>query len=155
FPPGRGRLVTNPSPTGSATAANTIGIVRVSRWSAAVTGVVFARITSGCKPTNSFAYACIRLLQILAIGPTQFLQPLRKPGEAGLCPTIVPVPPNEPPDPPHEANLRLDPFQPIFAFGLMGQANYTLERYGEAVRLARECVSRLPNVQWPHLSLAS
>jgi adenylate cyclase len=54
-----------------------------------------------------------------------------------------------------EANLRLDPFQPIFAFGLMGQANYTLERYGEAVRLARECVSRLPNVQWPHLWLAS
>src|SRR5262245_28835100 len=37
----------------------------------------------------------------------------------------------------------------------MGFANYMLKRYGEAVRLWRECVSRLPNLQWPHLGLAS
>src|ERR1700681_3339640 len=49
LPPGRGRLSTKPSPTGSAVGAKTIGIVRVSRWSAAVTGVEFARIMSGCR----------------------------------------------------------------------------------------------------------
>src|SRR5215470_8574693 len=55
-----------------------------------------------------------------------------------------------------EANIRLDPLQPsMFAFtGLMGFANYTLKRYGEAVRLLRECASRLPNLQWPHVWLA-
>jgi hypothetical protein len=37
FPPGRGRPATKPEPTGSDT-ANTIGIVRVSRWSVAVAG---------------------------------------------------------------------------------------------------------------------
>ena len=35
FPPGRGRPATKPVPTGSPTFANTIGIVRVSRWIAA------------------------------------------------------------------------------------------------------------------------
>src|SRR6516162_4400369 len=39
LPPGRGRLATKPSPTGSDTAPKTIGIVRVSRRSAAVAGV--------------------------------------------------------------------------------------------------------------------
>jgi len=55
-----------------------------------------------------------------------------------------------------EANIRLDPFSPLFfSLGVMGRANYMLKRYGEAVRLARECASRLPNLQWPHLYLAS
>jgi adenylate cyclase len=54
-----------------------------------------------------------------------------------------------------EANMRLDPFQPIPAFGVMGAANYWLKRYGEAVRLFRECASRLPNLQWPHVCLVS
>src|SRR5262249_31913401 len=54
-----------------------------------------------------------------------------------------------------EANIRLDPFSPPFySLGLMGQANYMLKRYGEAVRLLRECASRLPNLQWPHDMLA-
>src|SRR5258708_1047703 len=54
-----------------------------------------------------------------------------------------------------EANIRLDPFQPhVVAFtGPMGFANYMLKRYGEAVRWLRECASRLPNLQWPHLLL--
>src|SRR6266446_8178399 len=55
LPPGRERLATKPSPTGSDTIANTIGIVCVSRCNAAVTGVPNARITSGLRPTNSFA----------------------------------------------------------------------------------------------------
>jgi adenylate cyclase len=55
-----------------------------------------------------------------------------------------------------EANIRLDPFQRnIVPFsGLMGSANYMLQRYGEAVRLLREWVSRVPNVQMPRLWLA-
>ena len=61
FPPGRGSPATNPSPTGSVTTTNTIGIVRVSRWSAAVTGVPCARIKSGCMATNSFAKVRILL----------------------------------------------------------------------------------------------
>jgi len=56
-----------------------------------------------------------------------------------------------------ESNIRLDPFQShVYAFtGPMGFANYMLKRYGEAVRLLGECASRLPNLQWPHLWLAS
>jgi adenylate cyclase len=55
-----------------------------------------------------------------------------------------------------EANIRLDPFQPLSrSFGGLGDANYMLKRYGEAVRLLRECASRLPNLQWPHLWLAA
>jgi hypothetical protein len=57
FPPGRGSPATKPLPTGSATFTKTIGIVRVSRWRPAVTGVVFARMMSGCRPTNSCARA--------------------------------------------------------------------------------------------------
>jgi adenylate cyclase len=55
-----------------------------------------------------------------------------------------------------EANLRFDPFQPlIWSTSWLGFANYMLGRYGEAVRLLRECASRLPNLQWPHLWLAA
>src|SRR5262249_52678878 len=54
-----------------------------------------------------------------------------------------------------EANMRLDPFQPlIYSTSWVAQANYMLKRYGEAVRLLRECASRLPNLQWPHVMLA-
>jgi adenylate cyclase len=56
-----------------------------------------------------------------------------------------------------EANMRLDPFQPLllYATGWLGQANYSLKRYGEAVRLFRESASGLPNLQWPHVMLAA
>jgi adenylate cyclase len=55
-----------------------------------------------------------------------------------------------------EAKMHLDPFQPlIWSTGWLGLAHYLLKRYGEAVRLMRECASRLPNLQWPHLWLAS
>jgi adenylate cyclase len=53
-------------------------------------------------------------------------------------------------------NMRLDPLQPlIYPTSWLAFANYMLKRYGEAVRLSRECVSRLPNSQWPHILLAS
>jgi adenylate cyclase len=55
-----------------------------------------------------------------------------------------------------ESSIRLDPFQPLlFAVSSRGLANYMLKRYGEAVRLYRECALRLPNLQWPHLFLAA
>jgi adenylate cyclase len=55
-----------------------------------------------------------------------------------------------------ESSIRLDPFQPLlFGFGQRGYANYMLKRYGEAVRLFRECALRLPNLQWPRLMLAA
>src|SRR5262249_17735349 len=55
-----------------------------------------------------------------------------------------------------ESSIRLDPFQPLlFALSARGLANYTLKRYGEAVRLYRECALRAPNLQWPHLILAA
>jgi adenylate cyclase len=55
-----------------------------------------------------------------------------------------------------EANVRLDPFQPlVFSSGFIGMANYMLKRYGEAVRFFREWALRLPNLQNPHVFLAS
>jgi adenylate cyclase len=55
-----------------------------------------------------------------------------------------------------EANIRLDPFQPLaHSSGFMGQANYMLKRYGDAVRWLRECTSRLPNLQSHRLWLAA
>ena len=55
FPPGRSSRATMPLATGSDTFAKTIGIVRVSRWTAAVVGVPGVRMMSGCRPTNSGA----------------------------------------------------------------------------------------------------
>ena len=60
FPPGWLRRATMPLATGSLTPAKTIGIVRVSRWSATVAGVPLVRMISGCRPTNSFASARVR-----------------------------------------------------------------------------------------------
>ena len=47
LPPGFAKLAANPLPTGSETAANTIGIVCVAACIAAVAGVVIATNTSG------------------------------------------------------------------------------------------------------------
>src|SRR4051794_5923548 len=66
FPPGRGKLATNPLPTGSETTTNTIGIVLVSRCSAATTWVVCPRITSGFRPTSSLKKG----LHVIEIGPS-------------------------------------------------------------------------------------
>src|SRR5215213_7655212 len=68
--------------------ANTMGIVRVACCSAPVTGVVLARITSGCNSTISLASARIRSTsptaqrkcypQIAALGPAEALEFLHK-----------------------------------------------------------------------------
>src|SRR5215204_5823301 len=57
FPPGCARLLMNPSPTGSTTSANTIGIVEVCWCNARNTSGLLARITSGAVPTSSAAYS--------------------------------------------------------------------------------------------------
>src|SRR5215470_2728201 len=49
FPLGRSSRATMRLATGSATVAKTIGIVRVSRWSATVTAVESAMMMSGCR----------------------------------------------------------------------------------------------------------
>jgi adenylate cyclase len=55
-----------------------------------------------------------------------------------------------------QANLRLDPFPSLVASSsFMAHANYLLKHYEEAVRLARECTSRLPNLQACRLSLGT
>src|SRR5215831_8624749 len=60
LPPGRGKLADKPLPTGSATVAKTIGMVRVCCSSAVVVGVVCERIRSGCSATSSFANCRIK-----------------------------------------------------------------------------------------------
>ena len=62
FPPGWLSRATMPLATGSATLAKTIGIVRVSRWTATVPEVLPVRMMSGYKPINSCASARIRLV---------------------------------------------------------------------------------------------
>jgi len=61
FPLGRSSLATMRWATGSLTFAKTIGIVGVSRWRATISGVPFARMMSGFRPTNSCASARILL----------------------------------------------------------------------------------------------
>jgi adenylate cyclase len=52
------------------------------------------------------------------------------------------------------AVIRLDPFPPSPTFNHVAVANYLLNRYGDAVHWCRECISRLPTLQWPHVMLA-
>jgi adenylate cyclase len=55
-----------------------------------------------------------------------------------------------------EASMRLDPFAPPDYWSFtMGQANYMLKRYSEAVRWLRESALQLPNPQVLHVFLAS
>jgi hypothetical protein len=53
-----------------------------------------------------------------------------------------------------QAIIRLDPFPPSQTFGQMSMANHMLKRYGDAVHWCRECISRQPIAQWPHVTLA-
>src|SRR5262249_44440344 len=55
LPPGCARLCTIPKPTGSVTAANTIGTERLTFCRATTLGGDVAKTTSGASPTNSFA----------------------------------------------------------------------------------------------------
>ena len=60
LPPGRARLSTKPAPTGSATAVNIIGTVRVACSNGPTCEVPLAKMTSGASATNSAAYLRVR-----------------------------------------------------------------------------------------------
>jgi adenylate cyclase len=53
-----------------------------------------------------------------------------------------------------EAIIRIDPFPLSQMFSGMGFASYILKRYEDSVRWSRECISRQPSQQWPHVNLA-
>jgi hypothetical protein len=53
FPPGRAKLATSPTPTGSATFTNTMGIVGVACLAARAAGAEWATMTSTLSWTNS------------------------------------------------------------------------------------------------------
>ena len=55
FPPGRARLATSPSRTGSPIAVTTIGIVVVACCAARPAGVASATMRSTLRPTSSVA----------------------------------------------------------------------------------------------------
>ncbi len=56
LPPGRARLLTKPSPTGSTTITNTIGMVWVACSIGGTAGLPETRMTSGASAANSAAY---------------------------------------------------------------------------------------------------
>src|SRR5215471_17046407 len=101
-------------PTGSETITNTIGIVRDCRSSAAVIGVVCARITSGTIPTS-----CRVGLHAIGVGrgkpnvepnimpfsPPQLLQPSLECRDAMLCHQVALCVAHEHADAPHLAGL--------------------------------------------------
>ena len=63
LPPGRAKLFTKPAPTGSATAANTIGTVRVACSNGPTVEAPEAKMTSGARAANSAA--CLRTASTL------------------------------------------------------------------------------------------
>jgi hypothetical protein len=101
--------------TGSPTLAKTIGIVRVSRWTAAVAGAAFVKMMSGCKadqllrkrayPTGVTAGPAKVYLHVAALGPTQVRKGLRERRKARPHHRLVFVERDEHADPPHAVTL--------------------------------------------------
>src|SRR5260221_3034887 len=82
LPPGCAKFGTKPWPTGSVTCVNTIGTVPLCSRSAAVTGVLLAKITSGAMARQlrhvvaqyiSVAGPAIFDQEIASLNPSQFL----------------------------------------------------------------------------------
>ena len=87
FPPGRSSRATMPLATGSATVAKTIGIVRVSRWTATVAGVAPVRMKFLCE--HSYLIDVVTVPpkvdpQVAAIGPTQARKRFRERRDVSL-----------------------------------------------------------------------
>ena len=80
LPPGCANFAAKPLPIGSDTDVNTMGIVRVSRARAPITGVVTPKIASGRRPTGSFA-----VVLILSASP-----PLQRTSIRRLLPSVHP-----------------------------------------------------------------
>ena len=77
LPPGRRRLATRPSLTGSSATTKTMGIVVVAALAANAEGSRRSRITATCRRTNSAASAGSR--SILILGPAVFESPRSRP----------------------------------------------------------------------------
>jgi hypothetical protein len=86
LPPGRARLSTKPEATGSETAVNTIGTVRVACSNGATVEVPWTRMTSGASAANSAA--CLRMSSALAVAQRvsiRTLRPMVQPDCASSC----------------------------------------------------------------------
>jgi hypothetical protein len=115
FPPGRLSRGTMRQTTGSFPTVKTIGIVRVSRWTATVAGVPSATMMSGCRPTNSCASGPRPIgvaatppnvhPHVAAIGPPQVRKRLRERRVATLHLRVVFVERHEHADAPHAVAL--------------------------------------------------
>src|SRR5215472_12472142 len=102
LPPGRARLATNPAPTGSATIANTIGMVRVTWSNGPTVEAPGDTMTSGARAANSVA--CLRTESALAVAqrvPTCTFRPMVQPD----CPKLAGTPRTKP-DIAHHPRLR-------------------------------------------------
>jgi hypothetical protein len=83
LPPGRARLWTKPAPTGSATAANTIGTVRVTFSNGPRVEAPVANMTSGARATNSAAF--LRTASALAVAQRVSIRTLRPSVQPNCC----------------------------------------------------------------------
>src|SRR5262245_30661091 len=75
LPPGRAKLSTKPAPTGSATAANTTGTVRVASSNGPTLELPPARMTSGTSAANSAAF--LRISAVLVVAQRTSMRRLR------------------------------------------------------------------------------
>src|SRR5262245_60596775 len=112
LPPGRGKLATNPLPTGSETTAKTRGMVRVCCCRLVVVGVLWERTRSGCNATSSFANRCssassaaAQRMYLAAIGPPELLEFLPERRDKRLSFRVVLRRRRKHADPPHPASL--------------------------------------------------
>lgn len=53
------------------------------------------------------------------------------------------------------AYMRLDPFHPPLASGLMGWAHFMLKQYSQALPVLRNFVAQAPNLRFGHIWLAA
>ena len=113
LPPGRARLATTPTPTGSLIPTNTIGTVRVACCSATRRAAAqdnvrrerdqlrrVAAIAAGIARAPAIVEA-----HVASVGPAQFLQPLQERSDAGQRFRIVGGEVHEHADPSHRARL--------------------------------------------------
>src|SRR5262245_4814119 len=110
LPPGRERLAMKPEPTGSARAANTMGISWLSRCSAATAGVVIAKITSGPQCNELFReHLCLSAdqrkaivdVKIAVLRPSPLCKSLQESGDPRFRFRIVLGQGDSDTDPPH------------------------------------------------------
>ena len=83
LPPGRARLSTKPAPTGSTTAGNTTGTVRVACSNGPTVVAAWARMTSGASAANSAA--CLRISAASVVAQRVSMRTLRPMVQPDCC----------------------------------------------------------------------